>query len=392
MAAPMFNATNATSGPSIGAVLPQLGCTASLPEDWEKTLPLTLGVLVIVLVLYDYMQLRHRFYYLFNLRIRSGDLLLIPGWYALFNILMIYAKPTSFPYKMLLGDMQAVLRAWYLYLSMSHNFECFNSVNGGFRNTAEAVEIVGEMLEQLNLPPQKVIAPFLVPWWGCRYIQPNKAFLNSCVRRMQLSILVTFLILIFRQVIHDHGHLYPKKGETQWEAANIWLAILNLLIVGLAISAQNPLVKLIDPVILPGGRTVVTMRKIQFFFLFSIIGTIQGIISLITSLGMQPACYWWVYHQNVFVAFELCIVACLGHKAWCPPYEWGAGLAPIPVLQKLIDMANSKTGHFPSLEIPSTTLSPEQIAEVLSGKRKIEEVRAEFIGDAKSWPEPNLDA
>ncbi|CAE8650497.1 unnamed protein product [Polarella glacialis] len=118
----MANAMHATSAPSIRAVLPQLGCEASMPEEWEKILTLTLGVLVIVLVLYDYMQTRHRFYYLFNLRIRSGDLLLIPGWYAVFNILLIYSKPTSFPYKMLLADLQAILRAWYLYLSMSHNF------------------------------------------------------------------------------------------------------------------------------------------------------------------------------------------------------------------------------------------------------------------------------
>mmetsp|Transcript_46819 Transcript_46819/g.114057 ORF Transcript_46819/g.114057 Transcript_46819/m.114057 type:complete len:464 (-) Transcript_46819:148-1539(-) len=362
------------------AALPSLSCTSSPPQDGEKYAVLALGIVAVMIVAYDVLALRKRVWYLFNFRSRWTALLIVPGLYAVLNVLSVFMRTSNA--KLVMADIQGVLRAWYLYESVTINFSYFSFNEGGVGSTDEAVERVGRMLEEMNLPLQKAVAPPFFLCWGTRWVQPGRKFLRSCVLRMHIAIIFNVLVLIIRPIVWDYGVASPTAVLGMWDTGNIYLIFFGLMTVGIGYSAKFPLEGLLTPFVLGHSVSAMKLRKLQGFLIFAVMGGIQGIIALITTYIPSP-CYWWVFHQQIFVAIELIVIVLIGHRVWLPPFHWGVGRSDHHhAMKAMIAAANSTTGTYESAlrSIQSTTsitVHREDIARVMNGEKSIHDARKE---------------
>jgi len=303
-------------------------------QPWEEVLTSILCGLVIIISAVDCFLCYTRARYFFVLRERLVTLLSIPGLYA---VSVIFAVASTEDYAVsMIADMQNALRAWFLWNVVAHILFVFSmrheDSSSGIGNLNEAVERVGKTFEMLEAPRQKVVPPpCALLWCSCSY-QPGRAFLRSCVARMNLVVYSAAAVLVLRVLLHALGvHSPLQNGATSpWHAANQYLTICGLLMTFLALSCKMPLDKLIEPLILtsPRGRMSEKMRQITFHIIFTVNGSLHRVIALIIIsvkpvAGDERGCLWWMHHENLVVAFELLVVAVIGHRAWCPPFVWG---------------------------------------------------------------------
>ena len=300
---------------------PDHGCFVPFAE-WEKTVTVVVSSIAFVIAFTDAFLVRQRIFYQFTMRSSFTFLLLIPGLCVLLriatrtwgsappstcpaaeyacsinlgatdaalNILGVYVSSDTVENfaKNVLTDITAILRAWFLYEVVMFTLNVFRMRDGtAFGSTGEAVERVGDMLEKLSLPAQKM-PPVCAPFWLSSTYKPGKQFLRACVNRMLAAVLSGGLVLVLRIVFTDFGiHTQQQTGgETQWEAASIYIIIWNLLMTITQMSSKLPLDALLSPITLPAPEVAMTLklRKNQFLLCFLLMGGVHGVILLITT-------------------------------------------------------------------------------------------------------------
>ena len=183
-------------------LMPTTGCWAPT-TDAEKIFTSVVCALVIIAAATDMFLCSQRFTFFHGLVGRYNRLLMIPGLYA-FAAGMMPWMTLGGPSFLLLMDIQSLLRVWYLFESVGATLAIFNLRGGGsFGSNAEAVERIGGLFEELQLPKQK-IAPLVLLWCSLDYT-PNRAFLRSCFRRMRLPLISYLFITVLRQLLVDLG-------------------------------------------------------------------------------------------------------------------------------------------------------------------------------------------
>ena len=83
-------------------------------SDAENAIVTVLGVLVILVSLYDYRTTFRSLYYAFSVRSTMCLMLLVPGLYAVLNIINVYINPFGTTVHLIV-DSQALLRLLYLF-------------------------------------------------------------------------------------------------------------------------------------------------------------------------------------------------------------------------------------------------------------------------------------
>ncbi len=83
-------------------------------SDAENAIVAVLGVLVVLISLYDYRTTFRSLYYAFSVRDTMCLMLLVPGLYAVLNIINVYINPFGTTVHLIV-DAQALLRLLYLF-------------------------------------------------------------------------------------------------------------------------------------------------------------------------------------------------------------------------------------------------------------------------------------
>jgi len=389
----------ASAQPAAKPRSPVSGCSEYPTQEWEKQATAVIGSVSFVIALADAWVAKNRIYHINHWRDHLTVLLLVPGCYALLIGMKAYlgqntifggrVNPScSSAVKVLFGDLTAILCAKYLYDLTSFELQLFNLRHGGFGSTAEAIERVGQMLEDMDLPPVKLPLS-AVPCWGHRYFKPGRAFLTGCRKRMRFYTITAVTLLVVKQMVQDYNSFNSLALPVQ-DTAALWLGIAFIFAVMVAQSAKGPLEALILPFVTvsPTSQKAAQWRKLQYFLLFVVATGFNAIITLATT-SPRPACMWWARHNSLFIVSILFVVVVIGHRCWVPPFHWSlsrkatTGLAQ--VWELIFEAVQKSTGsHDRMMAIRElfevgTSLHPDVAREVHVGNKDLSEARQEAI-------------
>ena len=102
--------------------------------------------------------------------------------------------------------------------------------------------------------------------------------------------------------------------------------------------------------------------------LFALVGGIQGTAALV-STRLTPPSYWWVAHQPLVVAFELALVALIGHRAWVPPFNWSfSAHTSDRGLAELLRAAHTSSGSYQDVCQALNALSSRAASSLLMAR------------------------
>jgi len=370
------------------------GCSEDPTEEWERQATAVIGSVSFVFALVDAWVCKNRVYYIHHWKELYISLLMMPGCYAL----LVGMKPylglhtqggplCATSVKTLFGDLTSILVAKYLYDLLAFELQQFNMRHGGFGSTAEAIERVGKMLEDMDLPPLK-LSLSAVPFWGSRYVKPGREFLTGCRTRLRFYTTTAVTLLVVKQMTIDYDS-YASFAKPVEETASLWLGLSFIVAVMVAQSAKGPMEAMILPFVNPMNQKTPKWRKLQYFLLFPVATGFNAIISLGTA-SPRPACMWWLRHGDLFIVSILFIVVVIGHRCWVPPFHWSHNRirrSKDHLLTKgwsmTFEAAQKSTGsHAKMMAIREffevmTSLNPEVSRAVWMGEKDLNEAREE---------------
>ena len=354
-------------------------------QPWEEALTTVICGLVALLSAVDFVLTWRRFKFAFSMTQHFLPLLAIPALYAMTTVYDVFVTDDrdAEEYAIsLVADLQAGLRSWFLYHHVLHYLTIFSArrVGGTPGNLNAVVEYVGGVLDELKVPRQKLSPPCCALFWcACGYT-PGRAFLRSCIGRMNFVVWAALVVIIGRVMIHAAD--LSLHAET---ALNIW----SILMIFVSLSCKMPLDALVEPLVFPSaaGRKTEYYRKMQFNIFFTLIGALHKVIAVVTTSihpvdGDPRPCLLWVNHQNLLVSLELLVIAGLGHRCWVPPFVWGcSSTSSNEALNRT--MAAAQASYEAMTEMMSSgevaghlALSDVEVADVLGKKASVTDARA----------------
>lgn len=171
------------------------------------------------------------------------------------------------------------------------------------------------------------------------------------------------------------------------EAAAL-LAVGGLACTFVALSSRLPLDGLLGKFVLPHPNAVSTsgLRAKLFLLFFALIGGFHNIFAMIITRG-DPPCQWWHIHEKTVIACELVLIGLIGHRVWCPPFQWSfSRTSNWAEMNELISVSNSSTGSYEEtmafLRGKPLALSAEVIGKVLNGTQTIQQARLDVVSGA----------
>jgi len=312
-------------------------------------------------------------YYAFSVRSTMCLMLLVPGLYAVLNIINVYINPLGTTVHLIV-DSQALLRLLYMFSLIEFTISVANAGNTQPGTIAAAVHQVGNFFERLQVKPLSLGGPpcCKIFWCRCSYA-PGKAFLSQCVARVYVAVILQSILIVVRQGLID----------TSMEAQlSLLLTLWGLGVTFLALSAKMPLDALLNQILLPLPRQqmVAKWRNRQYMIWFVLMGGLHNIVAAILNIAV-PGCQWWFIHQHTIVAVELVFIVWIGHCAWVPPFtllgcpsmtaDPSINFSAFHITTGSIDKAKQQ------LQRTKLVLSEADAKSVLSEEKTLEQVRDE---------------
>jgi len=304
-----------------------------------------------------------------GLRATLMPLLNVPLVFAFLNIIAVYANPTG-AVLALVVDLQSMLQIQYVLQYATHLLTTICLGEGGyFSAMEEALHRVGTIFEKIDVPQVPISPPpCRLLWCRCAFT-PGTAFLEACVQRLNIALGLQFIVLVSRQALVERGL------ETEW---SLILTFGSIIPTFLMLSVNMTLVPLLQTLSLPLPEQQKTegIRQKQSKIIVLVMSALHKVVKLLIG-AIEPGCLWFDIHEVTFLAFEIFVLALLGHRVWVPPFSWALFKDD---KGKLIAVANKTTGSYEETrsliaKMP-TTLNHQDLEAVMQGTKTIEQVSA----------------
>ena len=232
-------------------------------------------------------------------------------------------------------DLLTVFRCIWVYSYIMIMLSLFEWRGGGGRN--ELLKAAGETLERANLPVMKYPPPFTIFTCACSY-KPGTAFVNSAVSRVERYIAVNLLIVVIQQTLYNEGLLYTDSAgavagacpEHKYATVSALLTAGNLCSVFLGLSGILALTKVLEPIITPTRRDVVTFRHRMYLFIQTI-WPLQDVLVFGVIVPKVLGTCDARDERGLVIAIELLLFQICTHRGFIPFFRWQRPSKGVPL-------------------------------------------------------------